>query len=76
MADNIDDGGPAFPVAEDHKIASEFTWTQGLSIRDYFAAAALRGLLNNESIPKDAAAFAVDAYRFADAMLEARKAKP
>lgn len=45
-------------------------------LRDKFAADALRGLLTTESNVKDAAAFATDAYRFADAMLEARKDKP
>lgn len=45
-------------------------------LRDQIAMSALRGLLNNESNPKDAKAFATDAYRFADAMLEARKVKP
>lgn len=43
-------------------------------LRDQFAAAALTGLLDDESNPKDAEMLAVDAYRFADAMLAARKA--
>jgi hypothetical protein len=47
----------------------------GMSLRDYFAASCLRGLLNNESNPKDAEAFATDAYRFADAMLKVRERK-
>jgi hypothetical protein len=44
----IDDGGPAFPVAEDHKVASDILWTQGMSLRAYAAvrfAAAWAGAL-------------------------------
>ena len=33
-----DDGGPAFPVAEDHKVAADIPWTCGMSLRDYFIA--------------------------------------
>lgn len=33
----IDDGGPAYPVAENHKVADDLPWTCGLSIRDWFA---------------------------------------
>ena len=35
---DINDGGPAFPCAEDHKVASEILWTQGMSKRELFAA--------------------------------------
>lgn len=55
---------PAFP-----------TWIKddammpGMSLRDYFAAAALTGLLR-ESEDNDVAKLA---YQFADAMMEARK---
>lgn len=78
MSDKIDDGGPAFPVAEDHMIASEFPWTQGISMRDYFAAAALMGTIafpipGTEKRPENAAR---ECYAYADAMLAARKAKP
>lgn len=80
MTDKIDDGGPAFPVAEDHKIASEFPWTQGISMRDYFAAAALTGMMANPNRKNNSSALATmhatEAYEFADAMLAARKAKP
>lgn len=82
------DGGPAFPV--------ECTWTDegimgkqtgpssgmytGLTLRDYFAAAALQGLI---AYPDDMTGIANDedwmptlstrAYKYADAMLEARE---
>jgi hypothetical protein len=86
-----DDGGPAFPIHS--------RWiTQGLSLRDYFAARApavvFDGLQDNPGLelcretlglPKDTPwipnihwprLVAKIAYRYADAMLEARKAPP
>ncbi len=39
---NKDTGGPAFPCEN----ASE--WTDGMTLRDYFAGIALQGLLTNE----------------------------
>lgn len=33
----INDGGPAFPVTNDQLVAMDFPWTQGMTLRDYFA---------------------------------------
>ena len=75
MSQPISDGGPAFPMgyhpegnSNDHS---------GMTIRDYFAAAALTGYLGNpEGNSKweisDVAQFC---YSTADAMLKAREAK-
>lgn len=82
MADNIDDGGPAFPqeskwhTIEDQKLI--IGPHVGISMRDYFAAAALTGTIafpipGHEKMPENAARFC---YAYADAMLAARKAKP
>lgn len=62
------DGGPAFPI--ELRVAYE---TAGLSIRDYFAAAALQGMLGLYA-PHDYThrAFALAAYNYADAMLAER----
>ena len=68
----IDDGGTAFPTEYNDR---------GLTMRDYFAAAALTGLVNNRELVgkesdkklKGSAAYAAQAYILADAMLEARK---
>jgi hypothetical protein len=62
MSAPINDGGPAFP--------SETEW--GMTLRDYFAAAAINevGWYNNINQS------AIMAYEIADAMLKARKAKP
>lgn len=83
------DGGPAFPVAENHAVAADIGWTCGMSLRDYFAAAALTGIMANPERWKDIAARyeagrmsyddasasnATKAYSIADAMLRARGA--
>jgi hypothetical protein len=50
----------------------------GMSLRDYFAAEALAALLTRVALndPHQVAAMASDAYRLADALLEARKQRP
>ena len=49
----------------------------GMTLRDYFAAAALTGWIasfgESNPLPKDASAMASAMYRIADGMLEARK---
>lgn len=66
----INDGGPAFPL---QSIGPEFQpGYSGMTLRDYFAAAALQGLLCNGGGPSwdgDAK----NAYQAADAMLKARE---
>ena len=64
-----DDGGPAFPRDLSHDYA-------GMSLRDYFAAKALSGLL--AGVPEEGSGYshdqyAEDAYAFADAMLKERQ---
>ena len=44
-----------------------------MSIRDYFAAAALTGTLSCSTASREGEVVAVSCYRFADAMLKARK---
>lgn len=64
----IDDGGAAFP--------SEYYAEQGMTLRDYFAAAALQGMLGNRSLVDTFSGHAVMAeksYFLADAMIAARK---
>jgi hypothetical protein len=64
-----DNGGPAFPTPQ-----REGTFGgshDGMSLRDYFAAAALQGICaNGVQSPPVAAA---QAYHLADAMIEARE---
>ncbi len=84
-----EDGGPAFPTkGPPHKIITAHGEhyeddNHGMSIRDYFAAQALSGMLAGgfaDTIPHDdvsggsqAAGFS---YMYADAMLAARKIQP
>lgn len=62
-------GGAAFPTYNDHVYL-------GMSLRDYFAAKALQGLIADPNIFLDNTEFAIahDAYVIADAMLKAREA--
>lgn len=80
-----DSGGPAFPCTEANYTDPKWT-SKGLSMRDYFAAKALSGMLaskdsedfDSEQLRRNnytayCANYAESAYEFADAMLEARK---
>lgn len=76
MSDHIDEGGPAFPVStSDPHIGhqdSRTTWQfPGMTLRDYFAAKAMQGMLARPGSvnTKQDAEFA---YMLADAMLKAR----
>lgn len=73
----IDDGGSAFPTLETEKFHPQF----GMSLRDYFAAQAMVGLLrtgdalhllNGEPEYPFHVNFADSCYLLADAMLAAR----
>jgi hypothetical protein len=75
----IDSGGPAFPTENEGQTGNT-TWRhEGMTLRDYFAAKALSGMLTTARSPclggldgyEGHAAQA--AYKIADAMLEARK---
>lgn len=51
----------------------------GATLRDYFAAAALQGLMRHRAFQEGFVSFAEvsrDAYRVADAMLKARQQEP
>lgn len=66
------DGGPAFPVSKD-TLAMHEDW-RGMTLRDYFAAKALVGILSygRKGGPEVCDNAARDAYDFADAMLAER----
>jgi hypothetical protein len=78
------DGGPAFPcqsISETGYIMSHY---EGMALRDYFAAAALQGLLANPYIAEALAKedkvrfdtwIETQSYVYADAMLKAREVK-
>jgi len=64
------DGGPAFP-AQHYDLAEG---EHGMTLRDYFAAKALQGLITtgNSEDEWDEPVMAKWSYRMADAMLKAR----
>ena len=75
MSDKINDGGPAFPNGAFHLI-------DGMSLRDYFAAKAMQGLISacdSGGIWTGAGDLNLNktmtetAYAVADAMLKARE---
>lgn len=77
-------GGPAFPGPYvNDKGGLEAVWKQGgMTLRDYFAAKAMQGLIAHEERAKPLAScnlgdfdvrVSVCAYRYADAMLKARE---
>jgi hypothetical protein len=87
--DKINDGGPAFPtgsIAKKKEFAgdrakvvhvTEFAAVHaGMTLRDYFAAKALGGILADPNVTidtaEDADRLAAAVYRLADAMLRAR----
>ena len=82
MTDKIDDGGPAFPrTASEQDRTADLYSEIGMSLRDYFAAAALTGLatmIDRQRVIDLANGVqggrieAAAAYTLADAMLAAR----
>jgi hypothetical protein len=65
-------GGPAFPIVP----PSESVFFSGMSLRDYFAAAAMQGTLAGPTGgPNTYEGLADAAYSAADAMLAARERK-
>lgn len=71
----IEDGGPAFPVADTvYPSGAIQSGTYGMSLRDWFAGQALAGLCQNwNENPMNTKSCADVAYDLADAMLERRK---
>lgn len=61
-------GGPAFPVP-----SNAFNDMEGMTLRDYFAAKAMQGMLSDSALDAPPGAIATAAYRMADSMLQARK---
>ena len=68
MSSNTDTGGQAFPLLFTHATTQE-----GMTLRDYFAAKAMQGMLADPNTP-EIIDIAGAAYEVADAMLRARQA--
>jgi hypothetical protein len=81
----INDGGPAFPTAatatthgfyqDGQPCMTHYGSRSGITVRDYFAAAALQGNIAHPEVTGNRDDIARDAYKYADAMLKAREAK-
>ena len=63
------DGGPAFP----HIDSECGRFEEGMTLRDYFAAKALQGIMACNGVYEDEKKLAQWCYEQADAMLEARE---
>lgn len=70
------DGGPAFAAgAYEHNSGGYLAWQDGMSLRDYFAAKAMQGLIASPADPESMEVAAKWSYNLADAMLKAREVK-
>ena len=69
-------GGPAYPTSNYGAIVPISTgYSEGMTLRDYFAAKAMQSILVGiECGPDDVASVVASAYIIADAMLKAREA--
>lgn len=63
-------GGAAFPLPHG---AETIAGAEGMTLRDYFAAKAMQGIVSDPDLAMGTLQVAEWAYRQADAMLEARK---
>ena len=73
MSQPINDGGPAFPHLETTSRGEPYHDHLGMTLRDYFAAAIMQGLMASQYQVDDP--YPIYAYKIADAMLKAREAK-
>lgn len=71
---NTNTGGPAFPTLNEHQAGPALWQYSGMTLRDYFAAKAMQGLMANDDWNLYQETSAIKAYEVADAMLKARVA--
>ena len=72
MSTHVNTGGPAFPVTIENGLSAG--GDRGMTLRDYFAAKVVQGMLASGNLPKSVQdeELAVAGYQVADAMLKAR----
>lgn len=70
MSGPINTGGPAFPHITE---SGKYVYEEGMTLRDYFAAKTMQGLLAS-TVRASLAEFARRSYEMADEMLKAREA--
>ncbi|HCT5877729.1 TPA: hypothetical protein OT180_000710 [Morganella morganii] len=69
-------GGSAFPMIGSVAYNSDWSIDPGMTLRDYFAAKAMQGLLSDPDagmLDDDMSRWAMLSYKMADAMLRARE---
>jgi len=69
---NTNTGGPAFPASY-YTDDGQWAKRDGMSLRDYFAAKALQGIMVDPMMTMSADKIADWAYEMADAMIKARE---
>ena len=70
---SLGDGGPAFPIPDSHHANGGVQYgANGMTLRDYFAAKALAGMLADTECSSSASNLAQASYLIADAMLAER----
>jgi hypothetical protein len=73
MSNTKNTGGAAFPVNTANQGEGGACFPDaGMTLRDYFAAKAMQGMLSDQQRDGSFLEYAEDAYRFSDAMLKAR----
>lgn len=70
------DGGSAFPGYGYNPVAGQMVVIGGMTLRDYFAAKAMQGLVASSDDDMTPSSIARASYIMADAMLAAREAQP
>jgi hypothetical protein len=79
MSNQVNDGGPAFPVpmftrdADGQPMSPTEYGLGGMTLRDWFAGQALAGMLANPAKDYGYNGAVRDAFGFADALLKARE---
>lgn len=74
---NTNTGGPAFPevriISGDNYNAPTKVYYGGMTLRDYFAAKAMQGMLAGKLKTVNMQIISTECYAMADAMLKARQ---
>ena len=65
-----DTGGPAFPTTKESHL---MICSEGMTLRDYFAAKVIQGWLGSRAMAVDGRQVAAAAYILADAMISERE---
>ena len=79
MSNTKNTGGAAFPAMGEHNTptGTNYVWNEGMTLRDYFAAKAVAGIVSGKVNYDGMAGFSDDdaaqCYIIADAMIKARE---